>query len=146
MNLQKKVEREDIVELESTIKSLTNSLGEDPFPLEHFYAKGMYCRQLTIPKGYFVVGKIHKYSHFVFYLSGDVSVVSEFGRERISKPCIRVSPEGAKRAFYAHEETVMLTVHATEETELESIENEIIAKDFEELAISHEIIEQIGEL
>lgn len=140
------IARNQIIDLEATIKDMDGSLGVDPFPLEHYFAKGLYARQLTIPKGFVVVGKIHKFSHFVFYCRGDVTVVSEQGRERIDKPCIRISPEGAKRAFYAHEETVMMTIHAVESEDLDEIEQAIIAEDFAEIENMNDLTKHLGDL
>jgi hypothetical protein len=64
-------------------------------------------------------------------MSGKVSVLTESGgAETLTGPRSMISPAGTKRVVYAHEDTVWITVHVTEETNLEKIEKEIIAKDY----------------
>lgn len=125
--------REQLMQLEKTMKGMEGCLGENPFELDHYFAKGVYGRKLTIPKGHFVVGKIHKYSHIVMFLTGDITVVSEQGRNRIQAPYIAVSPAGAKRAFYAHEDTMMMTFHGTECEDIDKIEDELTCCSYDEL-------------
>jgi hypothetical protein len=43
-----------------------------------------------------------------------------------------VSEPGTKRAVYAETDVVWTTIHPTEETDLEKIEEEVIAKTFQE--------------
>jgi hypothetical protein len=86
-----------------------------------------------MPKGSLVISKIHKMRHPYFVLKGDVSVLTEKGIIRIKAPFADITPEGTRRLLYNHEETVWVTVHRTDETDLEKIESEVIAKNFEEL-------------
>lgn len=107
-------------------------------PLKHFFAPGhtckhVYAREILLPAGLTIVGKIHKYAHLNMLMRGRVSVFTEKGREEFTGPLTMVSQAGTKRAVYAHEDTVWVTVHLTQSTDLEEIEDEIIAKDFEEL-------------
>lgn len=125
--------RDSIVSLEKTMRGMEENLGEDPFPLTHHFADGCYAREILLPKGSTAIGKIHKHEHFIIFLSGDVTVSSEKGKERINTPGISISPKGIKRAIYAHEESIIITVHLTEETDLEKIEQEVIAEDFDSL-------------
>lgn len=129
------VKREEILALESALRTLPETkLGDqENCPLKHSFADGVYVREIFIPKGMLIVGKIHKHSHPNFLLKGDVSVVTEEGYKRIKGPCAMISPAGTKRVVYTHEDTVWITVHVTKETELDRIEEEIIAKNFDEL-------------
>jgi hypothetical protein len=45
-----------------------------------------------------------------------------------------VSRPGTKRVGYAHEDTIWTTIHATEETDMEKVEKELIAADYEEIS------------
>ena len=99
----------------------------------HYFAPGVYCRQMTVPKGVMLTGKIHKFSHMNIMSKGDATIVKEDGRMRVQAPFSFVSEPGTKRAFYAHEETVWTTIHPSEETDLEKLEEEIIAKSYEAL-------------
>lgn len=135
--------RESIGSLESQIKQTPGALiGDNAVcPLKHTFVDGIYVREIFIPKGMLVVGKIHRHSHPNFLIKGDVSVLTEEGQRRIQGPCWMISPAGTKRVVYTHEDTVWTTVHATKETNLERIEEEIIAKTYEELHVEDKTIE-----
>ena len=105
----------------------------DKCPLKHTFADGIYIREIFMPKGMLIVSKIHKAKHPYFVLKGDLSVLTEEGEVRIIAPYSGLTPAGTKRLLYIHEDTVWITVHATEETDLEKIEEDIIAKSFDEL-------------
>ena len=126
--------REKIQSFENTISEYPEAkFGDDACPLKHTFADGMYIREITMPKEMFIASKIHKTDHPYFVMSGDVSVVTEEGVVRIKAPYWGITKAGTKRALYTHEETVWCTVHATKETDLKLIEEEVIAKDFNEL-------------
>lgn len=106
----------------------------DECPLTHtFDADDIYVREIFMPKGMLIVSKIHKASHPYFVLKGDLSVLTETGEVRIKAPFYGITPAGTKRLLFIHEDTVWVTVHATNETDLEKIEDDIIAKSFDEL-------------
>ena len=126
--------REEILELQDQIMSAVakGQVQEPEMPLRHIFTDGAYARELTMPAGSVVVGKIHKHSHLNFITKGKVAVVTEFGKEVFTAPYTFVSQPGTKRVVYILEETVWTTVHVTPETDLEKIEDYVIAKSFEE--------------
>jgi hypothetical protein len=135
MALDKATFRDKITALEQSVMATPGALvgnTEELCPLQHYFADGMYVRQITIPKGTLIIGKIHKHSHPNFLLKGDVTFATEDGVMRVQGPMGMISPAGTKRAVYAHEDTVWATVHATSETDLDKIEEEVIAKSFAE--------------
>lgn len=102
----------------------------------HFFAPGCYARMLFIPKGDVAIGKIHKTDHFNIICKGKVSVSTEDGPlivDATARPQIVVSGTGVKKAVYAIEDTWWINIHVTDETDLDKIEDEVIAKDFAEL-------------
>jgi hypothetical protein len=130
--------------VEDYIKNLPDSfvygINDGPFKLKHTFAGGIYAREFYTPAGALVVSKIHKYEHHAFVLKGRVSVFSEFGIQEIEGPCSFVSPVGIKRVLYFHEETVWITVHRTDETDVPTIEKEITADRYEEVGIPYEAV------
>lgn len=101
--------------------------------ITHHFAPGVYAREMFVPAGVMLVGKIHRHAHLNIMSQGEATVVMEEGRKRVRAPFTFVSAPGTKRAFYAHEDTVWTTIHPTDETDLEKLEEDIIAKDFEDL-------------
>lgn len=99
----------------------------------HYFAKGIYAREIFIPKGVLLTGKIHKTEHLNIVSQGKIAVVTEFGQKIIEAPCTLVSEPGTKRAGLALEDTVWTTIHGTNETDLEKLELELIADSHEAL-------------
>jgi len=112
----------------------------DCYPLEHDFLEGCYVRKITIPAGHILTSKIHKVTHPYFVLKGDVSVVTESGLQRIHAPYYGITKAGTKRILYTHSEVVWYTVHVTDSQDLEEIEDQIIAKTFEECGLETEQI------
>lgn len=120
----------------ASVMALQSELAQLPqleCPLKHHFAPGAYAREIMLPKGSLVIGKIHKHAHINVVSKGLVSVMTEFGRMDIEAPSTFVSQVGTKRAVYAHEDTVWTTVHVSNETDLEKLEDEIIAKTYDEV-------------
>ncbi len=101
-------------------------------PVTHRFSKGVYCRELFIPKDTVLTGRIHKYSQINVLLSGDISVLTESGIQRLRSPVVFESPAGAKRAGYAHEDTTWLTICGTESVNVDALEDELTVANYEE--------------
>ena len=125
--------RDVVSELETHLSALPEAMFGDCFPLTHTFAKGLYVRQMSVPKGYLVISKIHKHSSAAFLLQGEISIFGTDGVRRLKAPASFITPAGTKRAIYHHADTIFAAVHATNETDLAKIEEEVIAKDFSEL-------------
>lgn len=108
-------------------------IGDDACEIIHHFADGMYIREMHGPKGMVVVTKLHKTTHPYFVISGDVTVKTAEGLVRIKAPYFGITKAGTKRVAYFHEDTIWITVHATKEKDLEKIESEVIAKNWDEL-------------
>jgi len=136
----------DLVEWDKLLR-LEDELRKLPqldCPVEHFFAPGVYVRQITMPAGLCCTGKIHKYEHVSIISKGDVSVLTAGVVTRIKAPYTFVAPAGTKRALYVHEETIWATVHPSQETDLVKLEAELIAPsreaflEFKQQAIAFE--------
>lgn len=104
----------------------------DP-PLNHYFAPGLYAREILLPKGSLVVGKLHKHAHINTILYGHVTVYTEFGESELKGPLTFTSKVGTKRVVFSHEDTLWTTYHVTEETDLDKIEDFVIAKSYDEI-------------
>jgi hypothetical protein len=114
--------REQIVMLENFMREQPQV---DISPVHHF-ADGIYAREITIPAGTLLTGKVHKTEHLNIVSKGDITVWTEHGMKRVQAPFTMVSKPGTKRVGYAHEDTVWTTIHATKETDLDKLEAELI--------------------
>jgi hypothetical protein len=129
--------RAQIAALEQALRQHPDAVcgDSDLCPLTHRFAAGLYVREIFIPKGTVLTGKLHKHAHPNFLMKGEVIVVTEAGgRQHLIAPLAMISQAGTKRAVVALEDTVWITVHATDETDLARIEAEVIAPDYDALA------------
>lgn len=98
--------RAKIVALEAAI--LREPQGE--YPTRHHHAPGIYMREVTIPRGHVVTGAIHKTAHLNILAAGEIAVWTEDGPKRLKAPAVIPSKPGIKRAGYAIEDAVWITV------------------------------------
>jgi hypothetical protein len=124
--LARPVGREAICALQAAMSQLPQA----ELPTEHFFADGMYCRFLPRPAGTLIVGKVHLKEHFYVVCCGTVRVTNGEGPAReITGPAVIVSQPGTKRAVFAVTDATCLTVHRTDKTELDEIEDELVESD-----------------
>jgi len=132
------LQRDKIAEFEHMLAAMPGSVkgDSDDFPLNHIFGGGIYCREILLPAGSVCVGKIHKTTHPNFIMKGKCIVTTNVSDKpvEIQAPMYFFSEAGVKKVVYAIEDTTWVTVHQTDETDLEIIEDEIIAKDYNELA------------
>jgi len=142
--------RTSIMELEALLlHGITTGVvtkGEDQTDIKHLftpidddYGCSTYSRELFMPAGMVVVGKLHKKPHLTFLMSGTMLVVSEDGgTKRLKGPLSFVSPAGVKRAFYIEEDSTLVCVHLTKESEeanLSAVEEEVISPSYEAMGL-----------
>jgi hypothetical protein len=103
-------------------------------------------REIFIPKGTTLTGKIHKTEHLNILSQGELSVWTEDGVKRLTASTVIKSQPGIKRVGFAHEDCVWITVHHNldESRDVDLIEERLIAKTFEE-AIAFAETKQIKE-
>lgn len=123
--------RNRIMNIEEKIFNAPNAISD--FPLTHSFADGMYVREISVPKGFLVATKIHKKEHPCFVLKGKCLVLSEDGVKMVTAPHSMITKAGTKRIVFVLEDTIWATVHKTDHTDLDEIEDEVIAKNFDDL-------------
>jgi len=110
------------------------SFPQVEMPAKHHFSHGVYARELFIPKDTVLTGRIHKRSQINILVKGEISVLTESGIERICAPATIVSPPGTKRAGYAHEDTIWITVCGTDSdsTDPDELEAELTTRTYQE--------------
>lgn len=127
---------EENIDVRERMQALEQAMTEmEPLEIEpsHHFADGMYVRELFMPAGSLITSKIHKTEHFALIVKGAVTVAQEDGLRYIEAPYMTITKPGTKRALYVHEDTIWITFHPTDKTDVEEIEAEIIAEDFDAL-------------
>lgn len=120
------------------IRELTRQLlaipEADPkqFDVKHTFQDGVYMRELFIPAGTLVVGKIHKLPCLNIVSMGKLSLLTEFGSRIVSAGYTAPSQAGIQKVGYAHEDTVFVNVFRTDVTDVALIDNVIAFDTLEE--------------
>jgi len=139
---------EEQLEIRDLILAFESSISEqdeaffgdtDNCPLKHHFADDIYVREIFIPEGTLLTGKLHRHSHPNFLMSGCVAVLTESnGVELLEGPLAMISKAGTKRALYVLEDTTWITVHSnvSNTQDLKKIEKFVIAPNYKEYEMS----------
>jgi quercetin dioxygenase-like cupin family protein len=100
--------------------------GTDDLPVTHRFADGLYARELFMPGDTVLVGKMHRKSHFFVVLEGVITAWTPDGMRRFGPGEVFLTVPGTKRAIYAHTDARLITFHATAQTDVGKVEDEII--------------------
>jgi len=121
-------------------------------PVRHYFAPGMYAREMTIPAGTVITGAVHKRQNLAVLSAGRLLLATEDGAIEIRAPHTLTVRPGAKNAATALEDSVWTNFFATDETDTdklvemltESMANELIggAKNAQLCATPTEMLEK----
>lgn len=139
-NNLKVVPKMSIMEADARLKlarmeEFLSKFEQAEFEVKHIFTEGVYIREIFLPAGSLVVGKLHRHNHFNFISKGEVTVFTKDGLATYTAPVSMISTAGTKRAVYAHTDVVWSTVHHNpeNETDLAKLEAMIIAPSYKEL-------------
>ena len=138
--------REKVVDLEQVMMEVEGTTGEVMHvanPTKHTFAGGCYIREIYNPANIIIVTKIHKKEHPFFLMKGEMSILTENGIENIKAPYQGITKPGTKRVIYTHEECVFITVHATDNTIIEDVEDEVVCTTYQDLPPGCDAIEML---
>lgn len=90
-------------------------------PAKESFVNGMYVREIMIPAGTLLTGRVHKYPYVDIMLSGKLDVITPDGVKRLEGYHNMAGVPGRKRAGYAYEDTHWVTVHRTDHKNQETI-------------------------
>jgi hypothetical protein len=129
--------RDNIAILEDRIMGIDGAeKGNNSFcPLTHRFSEGLYIREMIMPAGTVITGRIHKSDHPNFLISGTIDVVSEHGGlKSMTGPTLFLSPEGTKRAGFARTDVLWATIHANPDniTDIDELEKMIAVDTYDE--------------
>ena len=97
----------------------------------HRFAPGLYVRELTVPAGSVIIGKVHKHETVNILMKGSALLACDGKLEKVSAPLTFVSAAGRQKAAYVLEDMTWINVHPTTETDLGVIEEQFIERDDE---------------
>ena len=123
--------REKVLQLQNEMVSLE----QVECPVNHHFSGDSYAREITLPAGSLVVGKIHRHAHVNVISKGECIVLTESGVKHLKAPLTFVSEPETKRIVYSVSEVVWTTIHVTKETDLVKIEEYVISPSYNDLDV-----------
>ena len=123
----------DILErqmLENVLNGEPNTFlgAEYPDCVKHYFAPGIYVRELHMVKGMVVVGHRHKTELVNILLKGKVALIEDGKLIYREAPFTYVSPAKHRKALYVIEDVIWQNVHPSDETDLQKLEDIFIEK------------------
>ena len=118
----------EILQIEQEILKLP----QVELPIEHFHIKGVYVRKGFIPAGTLLTGRVHNFESISILAQGTLRITNGTDSKIISAPHTFVDKAGIKRLGYAETDCTFITIHRTDNTEIEDIENELVSTTLDE--------------
>ncbi len=111
---------------------------------EHHFSPGMYMRKVFRPAGTLIVGKVHKEPHFFLCAMGEIVAWTEKGMITLRAGDVVESKPGTKRVTLAVTDAIGVTIHRTDNTDLDAIEAELIEPDTAALFDARNILKELS--
>jgi len=74
-------------------------------PVRHYFAPGLYAREMTIPAGTVVTGAVHKFENIIVVSMGRLQIVTETGTREVKAGDTLICKPGMKNAVVALEDS-----------------------------------------
>lgn len=113
-------------------EDIIKALPQVKLEVHHHFAPGVYAREMFIPAETVLTGKIHLTEHLCILSAGEMEIADENGVQHVRAPATFVSKPGAKRLGVVLADSVFITVHGTYETDVQTLENTLVATSYEE--------------
>lgn len=96
------------------LKEESLKLPQVEIPVFNYFSDGVYAREMRVPAGTTITGKIHKYSTVDVLLEGEIVVVDDSGIPKLlSAPMIFESKPGLSKAGHVLKDVRWVTIHGT---------------------------------
>ena len=123
--------------------------GEKTCRLAHHFGPGVYIRELWRPAGTVIIGHEHRTEHLNILVTGRLRVLMGDKVHDIVAPSVFLSKAGCRKITRAMEDSILMTVHPTNERDLDKLEDELVAKSedylrfVEDTGMPHEMIDAL---
>ena len=120
-------------ELEASIMARDDCVVVDDMPYNHWFAPGLYGREITIPADTVLTTRIHASEHIAIISKGKLDIFGDDGSITVEAPHTMITKIGTKRAIYTHTETVFTTIHTNpdNETDIDKLVDKLTFKNEE---------------
>lgn len=122
------------------IEGVIKQAQQVDLPLSHYVLPGVYVRAMFIPKDTVLTGKIHNHDCISMVAKGCITVTDGDTPKRLESGWISHTKAGIKRAGFAHEDTVFVTIHPCQNynSPIEEIEDVLVSETYEQFLLRAE--------
>jgi len=125
MNLVKE-ERDKLID---QAENLILEKGEPvTLTLKHRFTDGMYIREIFMPAGTVLTSRIHKTNHPFSIQKGKCNVYDGDDLQVLEAPHLGITEKNTRRLIHVMEDTIWVTFHVTDKTDLAEIEKELLVE------------------
>ena len=110
----------------SNLHKIMSGTFEIDLGIKHNFSDGLYVKEMFVPKGFTVGQHAHKFSHLSILAKGKVIVKTDTSEVNYEAPACLDIKEGVNHAIEALEDTIWYCIHATNETDIDKIDNILI--------------------
>lgn len=96
-------------------------------PVQHHFGPGVYIRECAMPAGAIIVGQYHRQASLNVMLKGRMVLLVDGKASVVEAPFMVTSPPGRKAA-YVLEDAVWQNIFATDETDIDKLEDMFVDK------------------
>lgn len=127
INLPDKLQAPTVSDINRAVEYLCN-FPQMEFQVKHYFSPGIYQREIFMPAGSRVIGKVHATRHLNTIVKGRVTLWTVYGRKELEGPCTFESMAGEQKVLLMHTDTIWMTTHPNpnDETSQEILENMFI--------------------
>lgn len=105
----------------------------------HHFAGGVYEREIFVPAGTIITGKIHITEHLAKLVKGTMTIYGDNTRGEFTGPVTFISKPGEKRVGYAHDDVIFSTFHAVgDESDISKIEADLVVDTLEQYQLEQD--------
>jgi hypothetical protein len=115
------------------INALQDAVAAAPqveLEMKEYVSGNVYVRELRIPAGIIVVGKVHKHESIGISI-GDIVLVDQDGSRRLTGIHSAPAPKGTKRVALAIEDSIFFSCHSIPD-DADDIENYLVCNTFDD--------------
>ena len=104
--LVNRAHRDRMEQLEDIIRE-SDSIAPVEYSYNHYFAHGVYVRELSVVAGTVLTGAIHKNSSINMLTKGSVKVITDEGDHLLEAPATFVTGAGVKKGFLVLEDSIL---------------------------------------
>lgn len=113
------------------VQAVENWIKEQPGQIEietnHHFGGGIYEREIFVPAGSLITGKVHLSEHLAKLTKGTMTIFADGETVTITAPCTLTGKPGIKRLGYAHDDCVFSNFHIVgDATDVAQIEKMLV--------------------